>query len=101
MLCNKVTNIDIGAKSTAENSDPEVLGKMAQASQGTGDAESLEEKRARVQSLLAEMQAWPTEAELLQQSLDRSHDKALPLVERLMAMKLLRDTPIKIGQPKP
>lgn len=67
---------------------------MAQAQQGAGDAqntETLEAKRQKVESLMAEMKTWRTEAELLQQSLDQAHNATLPLPERLLAMKLMRE----------
>lgn len=64
---------------------------MAAASQGASAAEDLEEKRAKVQSLMAEMKTWPTEADMMQKALDGVHNTSTTAAERVVSAKLLQE----------
>lgn len=65
---------------------------MAAAAPGTdGSEESLEERRAKVQGLLEEMRAWPTEAQLVQQSLTTAHNTSAGEADRVVALKVLHE----------
>jgi hypothetical protein len=74
-----------------EHSDPERLRQMASSPELAAEGMGLEERRERVQALMEEMKTWPTEAELVHESLVAIYNTSSPKPERVLALKILQE----------
>jgi Nucleotide exchange factor Fes1 len=75
----------------SEHSDPAKLKRMAERVQSGRGPATLEQQRARVEELMAEMATWPSEAELLQRGIDTLQNSSSSEADKVVALKFMQE----------